>query len=125
MTQQATTSMVVAAVILLLIVILAGWAGITLLRKGPGVDNEIVASAAAVRLTAIGILLACVPVLVAGIATFAGSSSAWPLGLAACAIFVGYGFVANYVLFGSWRPEHTLTNVAIAALVLWLLWGSR
>ena len=125
MEQRATTSMVVAAVILLLIVILAGWAGITLLRKGPGVDDEIVASARAVQLTAIGILLACGPVLIAGIATFAGSSSAWPLGLAACAIFVGYGFVANYVLFGSWRPEHTLTNVAIAALVLWLLWRGR
>ncbi len=125
MEQRATTSMVVAAVILLLIVILAGWAGITLLRKGPGVDNEIVASAWAVQLTAIGILLACGPVLIAGIATFAGSSGAWPLGLAACTIFVGYGFVANYVLFGSWRPEHTLTNVAIAALVVWLLSRNR
>ena len=119
--QRASTPMIVAAVILLLIAILAGWAGITLLRKGPGVDDEIVASAAAVRLTTIGILLACVPVLVAGIAAFVGSATAWPLGLAACAVFVVYGFVANYVLFGSWRPEHTLTNVAIAALVLWLL----
>ena len=109
--------MIVAAVILLLIAILAGWAAMTLLRNGPGVDEEIVASAAAVRRTAIGILLACVPVLVAGIATLAGSSAAWPLGLAACAVFVGYGFVANYVLFGSWRPEHTVTNVVIAALV--------
>ncbi len=121
MPQRATTPMIIAAVILLLIAILAGWAGITLLRKGPGVDDEIVASAAAVRLTAIGIMLACVPVLVAGIATLAGSASAWPLGLAACVVFVVYGFVANYVLFGSWRPEHTLTNVAIAAVVVWLL----
>jgi hypothetical protein len=113
--------MIIAAVILLLIVILAVWAAIILLRKGPGVDDEIVASSAAVKYTAIGILLACVPVLVAGIATLAGSASAWPLGLAACAVFVVYGFVANYVLFGSWRPEHTLTNVAIAAVVVWLL----
>lgn len=117
--------MIIAAAILLLIVILAGWAGVTLLRRGPGVDDEILASAVAVRLTAIGILLACIPVLLAGIATLAGSSSAWPLGLVACAVFVGYGFVANYVLFGSWRPEHTLTNVAIAALVLWLLSRGR
>ena len=125
MSPRATTSMIVAAVILLLIALLAGWAATTLLRKGPGVDEEIVASASAVRLTAIGILLACVPVLVAGIATLAGSSVVWPLGLAACAVFVVYGFVANYVLFGSWRPEHTLTNVAIAALVLWLLSRGR
>ncbi len=125
MPPRATTPMVVAAVILLLIALLAGWAAMTLLRKGPGVDDEIVASASAVRLTASGILLACVPVLLAGIATLAGSPSAWPLGLAACAVFVGYGFVANYVLFGSWRPEHTLTNVAIAALVLWLLSRGR
>ena len=125
MAQRATTSMIVASAILLLISILAGWAGVILLRKGPSVDNEIVASAAAVKLTAIGIVLASTLVLIAGIATFAGSSSAWPLGLAACAIFVGYGFVANYVLFGSWRPEHTLTNVAIAAMVLWLLSRSR
>ena len=121
MPQRATTSMIVAAVILQLIAILGGWAGVTLLRKGPGVDDEIVASAPAVNLTAIGILLTCSLVLIAGIATFAGSSIAWPLGLAACTVFVGYGFVANYVLFGSWRPEHTLTNVAIAAMVLWLL----
>lgn len=121
MPPRATTPMIVAAVILLLIAILAGWAAITLLRKGPGVDDEIVASPGAVKHTAIGILLACVPVLVAGVATLAGSSAAWPLGLAACAIFVVYGFVANYVLFGSWRPEHTLTNVAIAAVILWLL----
>ena len=125
MPQRATTPMIAAAVILLLIAILAGWAGITLLRRGPGVDDEIVASAAAVRLTATGILLACVPVLAAGIATFVGSASAWPLGLAACAVFVVYGFVANYVLFGSWRPEHTLTNVAIAAVVVWLLSRGR
>jgi len=113
--------MIAAAVMFLIIAILAGWAAVTLLRGGPGVDSEIVAGVAAVRLTAIGILVACVPVLVASIATFAGSSRSWPLGLAACAVFVGYGFVANYVLFGSWRPAHTLGNVAIGALILWLL----
>ena len=73
------------------------------------------------RYTAIGIPVACGPVLVAGVAALAGSSVAWPLGLAACTVFVVYGFVANYVLFRSWRPEHTLSNVAIAAVVLWLL----
>ncbi len=113
--------MIVAGVILLLIAVLAGWAGTALLRNGPGIDDDVVAGEAAVRLTAIGILLACAPVLIAGIAAIVGSPTAWPLGLAACAIFVVYGFVANYVLFGSWRPEHTLTNVAIAALILWLL----
>ncbi len=109
----------------MLIAVLGGWAGVTLLRKGPSVDDEIVASASAVKATAIGILLACTLVLIAGIATFARSPHAWPLGLAACAVFAGYGFVANYVLFGSWRPEHTLTNVAVAALIVWLLSRSR
>ena len=121
MPQRATTPIIVAAVILLLIAILGGWAGVTLLRKGPRVNDEIVASALAVKLTAIGILLACTLVLVAGIATFARSPRAWPLGLAACGVFVGYGLVANYVLFGAWRPEHTLTNAVVAALVVWLL----
>jgi hypothetical protein len=125
MPQRATTPIIVAGVMLMLIAVLGGWAGVTLLRKGPSVDDEIVASASAVKVTAIGILLACTLVLVAGIAAFAGSPHAWPLGLAACAVFAGYGFVANYVLFGSWRPEHTLTNVAVAALIVWLLSRSR
>ena len=125
MPQRATTRTIVAAVMLLLIAILGGWAGVTLLRKGPRVDDEIVASASAVQVTAIGILLACTLVLVAGITALAGSPRAWPLGLAACAVFVGYGLVANYVLFGSWRPEHTLSNAVVAALVVWLLSRSR
>ena len=121
MPHRATTPVIVAAVMLMLIAILGGWAGVTLLRKGPEVDSEIVASAAAVKLTAMGILLACTLILVAGVATFVGSPRAWPLGLAACGVFVAYGFVANHVLFGSWRPEHTLTNVLVAALIVWLL----
>ena len=37
--------MTAAAVILLLVAALGSWAGIVLLGKGPGVDDEIVASA--------------------------------------------------------------------------------
>lgn len=125
MPQRAATPVIFAAVMLMLIALLGAWAGVTLLRKGPRVDSEIVASASAVKLTASGILLACTLILVAGVATFVGSPQAWPLGLAACAAFVAYGFVANHVLFGSWRPGHTLTNVALAALIVWLLSRNR
>ena len=57
MPQRATTPIIVAGVMLMLIAVLGGWAGVTLLRKGPSVDDEIVASASAVKVTAIGILL--------------------------------------------------------------------
>ena len=125
MPQRATTPVIVAAVMLTLIAVLGSWAAVTLLRKGPTVDSDIVASPSAVKLTAVGILVVCALTLVAGVATFVGGALAWPLALVACTVFVGYGFVANYVLFGSWRPEHTLTNVLVAALIVWLLSRGR
>jgi len=41
--------------------------------------------------------------------------------IAMCA-FVLVGFWGNHVLFADIRPRHTVPNVIVAALVVWLLW---
>ena len=111
---------------MILISLFGGLAAVTLLQRAPdAAPTDIVAGATAVRNTAVGILAVCGFLLFSAGMALKGSPGAWLHGIATSTVFVIYGCYANYVLFGSWRPEHTLGNAVVAAVIVWLLLKGR
>jgi hypothetical protein len=95
---------------------------VQLWNGAPASWPDVIAGDASVKSTAKGMMAMAVLLLVSGFAVV--SNVAWGRSAAAVTIviFVVAGFWANRVLFGSVRPMHTGPNVAIGALIVWLLW---
>jgi len=96
--------------------------GVQLWGGAPASWPDVIAGDATVKSTAKGMMAMSVILIIAGGAVI---SNVWWGQLAAViavAIFVVTGFWANQVLFGNVRPMHAGPNVAVGALILWLLW---
>ena len=60
--------------------------------------------------------------VIGGLLAAVGLDSGYWAATTATAVFVGGVFWANYILFGSFRPLHTGTNLIVGAAIQWLLW---
>src|SRR5262245_16680322 len=109
-----------------LIVVLIGFAiavGSFQLRSGKPLSwPDIVAEDSTVRIAAGAMAAVAAVLVVAGAAAILALGWGYAAAMIATCVFVVGGFWANYVLFADIRPLHTVPNVIVAALVIWLLW---
>ena len=116
----------IARVVAGLIVVLIGLAigvGSFQLRDGKPLSwPDIVADDSTVRITAGAMAVVAAVLVVAGAAAIFALGWGYAAAMIAIGVFVVGGFWANYVLFADLRPIHTVPNVIVAALVIWLLW---
>ena len=116
----------IAATVIVGLVAAGCTGGAAVLWRGtPESWPDVVGSDAAMRGTAIGLAFAALVLWAAVGALIGGTPYRIPLAAGALALFVIGGFAGNYAVFHSLRPEHTGTNVVIAAIAGGLLWLGR
>jgi hypothetical protein len=125
MRQKHKLCLIVAAALAALVGIVWAGGGIALYRGSPPIFPGISAGRSTAMNVGIGMVVAGGCLIAAAASAFLRHRIAWPLGAASAAVFAVDGFVSNYLLFGAIRPKHTLTDVAIAAVILGLLAGGR
>ncbi|HET6266722.1 MAG TPA: hypothetical protein VFG11_03320 [Acidobacteriota bacterium] len=112
---------IIGGLLVVLIGIAVGIGGIQLWNGAPASWRDITASNSTAKNSARTILVVAVMLFIGGIAaTFNLNWGQWAASIA-IVIFVIGGFWANHLLFGSIRPGHTITNVIVGAVILWLL----
>src|SRR5262245_43880434 len=116
---------IAAGGLIALIGVAVGFGSVQLWNGAPKSWPDITASDATVQSTARGMIVMAVLLLGTGLA--AALHLSWGRWAAAIAIglFVAGAFWANSVLFGNLRPMHTVPNVLVASVILYLLWVSE
>ena len=113
------------AVSMLLLGLARGLGGALLLARGPDLDPDILAGAAAARAVGLGLLAVAALEIVAAIGVLRRRLWGWRLGIGATLLFVLDGLVNGTVLYGRPGDGGTVANVVAAALILGFLFGGR
>jgi hypothetical protein len=118
----AAVCRIAGGALLVLISVALALGGIQLWRGGPEAWPDIIANKLIVRRLSIGMMAMALLLLATG--TSAIGNAPWSRHAAAVVliVLVAAAFWANYVLFGNMRPLHTVTNIAVAGIILALLW---
>ena len=118
----AVACRVIGSALVILIGAALAFGGIQLWRGASEAWPDVVAKETTIRRTSGGMIAMAVLLLVAGVAAL--GNMPWGVRAAALAtiVVVAAAFPVNYALFGQMRPMHTITNIAVAAIILALLW---
>src|SRR5262249_37509883 len=113
---------VAGGVLVLLIGAALALGGAQLWRGGSQAWPDVVANDLVVRRTSGGMLVMAVLLLIAGLVALGHVAlGGWAASIAVTVVVLA-AFWVNYALFGSIRPLHMVTNIAVAALIFALLW---
>ena len=99
-----------------------GFGAYALWNGAPQNWPDVIAADFVVRRTARVLAFTSILLLASGAACVIKVPWACEASAVATLLFVAGGFAGNYAVFGSLRPAHTVPNVIIAAVILWLLW---
>jgi hypothetical protein len=107
----------------MLIALGCGAGGVALRNGKPENWTDVIAPGHIVQRTAWGLAGMTVLLAVSGVLVFLSASWGCLVGVASTLLFVLAGFWGNKVMFGDYRPKHTVTNTVIVGVIWILIWA--